>query len=197
VLDQAHGGGVVRADELDLEVTHEAVVDAVDAHVEVLDAPADRDEERGHHAAGVVVRDGECLGPRVRGAGARAPGGNRDRHGLRPALDARHVEHARGVHAAGGRVTQRALEGNVVLLVRVGRDVGIGRTRLGETQRAVAGERGGHPGGHVGAGVAHALPESERLGGLEVAVAVLVVHGVVDRRRALHEHRRRELLLRV
>ena len=55
VLDQPDGRGVVGARELHLQVAHEAVVDAVDADVEVLDAAAHRHEQVRGHATGVVV----------------------------------------------------------------------------------------------------------------------------------------------
>ena len=77
VLDQPDGRGVVRARELHLEVAHEAVVDAVDAHVEVLDAAAHRHEQVRRHAAGVVVRDRQRLGLRVGRRRARAAGRDR------------------------------------------------------------------------------------------------------------------------
>ena len=82
------------------------------------------------HAAGVVVGDRERLGARVRGRRAGAPGRDRDRHGLGPALGARHAEHAGGVHAAGRGAAEAALEGGRVLLLGVGRDVRVGRARL-------------------------------------------------------------------
>ncbi len=110
VLDQPDGRGVVGARELDLEVAHEAVVDAVDADVEVLDPAAHRHVQVRGHATGVVVRDRERLGLGVGRRRARPPGRDRYRHGLRPTLGAGHVEHAGGVHAAGGAGREHALE---------------------------------------------------------------------------------------
>ena len=197
VLDQAHGRGVVRARQLDLEVAHERVLDAADAHVEVLDPSADRHEQGGDHPAGVVVGDRERLGARVRGGRAGASRRNRDRHRLGPALDASHSEHPGRVDAARGGAAEAALEGRRVLLLGVGRDVGVGRARLADAERAAARKRGGDAGGDVRSRVTDALTERERLPGLEEAVTVLPVHRVVDRHGALHEHRRRDLLLRV
>ena len=116
---------------------------------------------------------GDRLGLRLRGRRARAAGRDRDRHGLRPALGAGHVQRRRSRPRRRIAVVSVALEAGRVLLLGVGRDVRVGRRSLRDVQRAAAGERRLHARRHVGARVPHALVQLEVLARLEHAVAVL------------------------